>query len=471
MRLVNERMATDQTDRLESWKEIAQFIGRDERTAMRWAAQGMPVHRMPAGKRGRIFASRQEISQWLIRQENASAGAEEPRPRGGIPRALYVAAAVLVAAALLLVLFILPPLQHEGARSGKITRITFTSDAVLAWAGHHRLWEHKFARPLDATFWGPSTQLSDFVRILNLSKKKRVVILVAPFRLGPNPTSLFQMDVDCFSNKGALLWSYVPHEKFQFGTEQLDGPWFVTTIHISEIGTKPWLWVAEDHYLWGNSFVVRIDPATGHAVLRYVNTGVLYALNEVHTERGTFLLAGGFNNEYSAGILAVINEKKPFAASPQTAGSRHQCVSCSRGVPDEYFVFPRTTINRLEGIYQDPVTLIQVHGEQVQVHKLESRGVVDANTVYHFRASPIFRPVSLRYDSSYDMLYRQFEKAGKIRSPIAEASERLHPPPISLWTPAKGWEDYNVRPQGIVAATPHRISTPPHYFLPTTPTN
>ena len=46
-------------DELQSWKEIGAFIGRDERTAMRWAKdQGMPVSRIPGGARGRVYGSR-----------------------------------------------------------------------------------------------------------------------------------------------------------------------------------------------------------------------------------------------------------------------------------------------------------------------------------------------------------------------------------------------------------------------------
>lgn len=465
-------MANDKSDRLESWKEIAQFIRRDKRTAMRWAAQGMPVHRVPSGKRGRIFASREEISQWLNKRENAAPRSGTSRSASIISRPRYVAISALVAAVLLFLFLVLQPFSSGNTHSRLVTRVTFTANAVLAWAGKQPLWKHTFARPLDAEFWGPRNELPDFVRIVDLSKgDKREVILVAPFRLGSDPDSLFQMDVDCFSNSGKLLWSYVPHERFQFGVNELDGPWFVTTLHVSQIGAKAWLWVAEEHYLWGNSFVVRINPETGHAVLRYVNTGALYALNEVETTRGTELLAGGFNNEYSAGILAVINEQKPMASSPQTPGTRHQCVSCSRGVPDEYFVFPRTEINRLEGIYEDPVTLIQVSGDNVEVHKLESRGVADANTIYQFSTNPTFRPVSLRYDSSYKMLYREFQKEGKIRSAIADASEQLHPLPISVWTPTGGWENYAVHPHGDVAVKAVPIRRPPHYFLPGAPEN
>lgn len=52
--------------RLDSWKEIAVFFGRDERTVKRWERQrGLPVRRVPGGQRSRVFAYAQELDQWL----------------------------------------------------------------------------------------------------------------------------------------------------------------------------------------------------------------------------------------------------------------------------------------------------------------------------------------------------------------------------------------------------------------------
>ena len=51
---------------LNSWKEIAQFLGRGVRTVQRWEeCWGMPVHR-PAGKsRSAVVAFADELSAWL----------------------------------------------------------------------------------------------------------------------------------------------------------------------------------------------------------------------------------------------------------------------------------------------------------------------------------------------------------------------------------------------------------------------
>src|SRR4029077_9088615 len=51
--------------RLDSWKEIADYLKRDTRTAIRWEERGLPVHRVPGGKRQAVFAYQQEIDAWL----------------------------------------------------------------------------------------------------------------------------------------------------------------------------------------------------------------------------------------------------------------------------------------------------------------------------------------------------------------------------------------------------------------------
>jgi CheY-like chemotaxis protein/predicted DNA-binding transcriptional regulator AlpA len=51
---------------LNSWKEVAQYVGRSERTIQRWEREfGFPVHR-PAGKlRSSIIAVAAEIDEWI----------------------------------------------------------------------------------------------------------------------------------------------------------------------------------------------------------------------------------------------------------------------------------------------------------------------------------------------------------------------------------------------------------------------
>jgi hypothetical protein len=52
--------------RLDSWKEIANFFDRDERTVKRWEKErGLPVYRVPGSARGGVFAYAEELAEWL----------------------------------------------------------------------------------------------------------------------------------------------------------------------------------------------------------------------------------------------------------------------------------------------------------------------------------------------------------------------------------------------------------------------
>lgn len=58
-----ERNTPEKT--LESWKQIAAYLRRSERTVRRWEAnEGLPVHRHEHDKQDTVFAYRHEIAAW-----------------------------------------------------------------------------------------------------------------------------------------------------------------------------------------------------------------------------------------------------------------------------------------------------------------------------------------------------------------------------------------------------------------------
>ena len=67
------------TDRLDSWKEIASYLGRNERTVIRWEKlNGLPVHRIPGGQRKAVFAFREELDAWLTGADGETPTAQTP---------------------------------------------------------------------------------------------------------------------------------------------------------------------------------------------------------------------------------------------------------------------------------------------------------------------------------------------------------------------------------------------------------
>ena len=65
---------------LDSWKAIAGYLKRDQRTVRRWERGGLPVHRHMHKSRASVYAFKSEIDAWWqrdrVRLEAGEAGTE-----------------------------------------------------------------------------------------------------------------------------------------------------------------------------------------------------------------------------------------------------------------------------------------------------------------------------------------------------------------------------------------------------------
>lgn len=77
--------------RLDGWKAIANYFRRDRTTVMRWARdRNLPVHRLPGGVQGSVFALESELAAWAVafsdlhpNEAATAAGAPRPAPAAG----------------------------------------------------------------------------------------------------------------------------------------------------------------------------------------------------------------------------------------------------------------------------------------------------------------------------------------------------------------------------------------------------
>ena len=73
-----------ENDRLDSWKEIAAYLKRDESTVRRWGKSGLPVHRHVHRSRAAVYAYKKELDAWWKQgreangPENGTAEAAQP---------------------------------------------------------------------------------------------------------------------------------------------------------------------------------------------------------------------------------------------------------------------------------------------------------------------------------------------------------------------------------------------------------
>jgi len=100
--------------RLDSWKEIAAYLGRDVTTVQRWEKrESMPVHRHVHAKRGSVYALAPELDAWMKtrrRRQNLETAvelaADHPSPPALRPR-IWIAAAAVAVIILLVALYIM----------------------------------------------------------------------------------------------------------------------------------------------------------------------------------------------------------------------------------------------------------------------------------------------------------------------------------------------------------------------------
>jgi len=73
--MLDDRRKCPPNRRLDSWKEIAAYFGRDERTVKRWEKErGLPIRRLP-GARGGVYAFTDDLASWM---ETRSSGKPNP---------------------------------------------------------------------------------------------------------------------------------------------------------------------------------------------------------------------------------------------------------------------------------------------------------------------------------------------------------------------------------------------------------
>lgn len=93
-------MTGNEQERLESWKQIAAYLGKSERTVRRWQqVEGLPVHRHQHQQRGSVWAFRGELDDWLAGRRLSPEQTIEPPGRLSLPLWQWTVATAFLAAA------------------------------------------------------------------------------------------------------------------------------------------------------------------------------------------------------------------------------------------------------------------------------------------------------------------------------------------------------------------------------------
>jgi hypothetical protein len=437
------------SQRLDSWKAISDYLGRDERTVRRWEKElGLPVRRVP-GRRGHsVFAYVSEIESWLRTNPPAQASTEHEGTRDtavlvpaqvppeaamdqALPTKPFARRLGLVAAAVLLAGLAWRGLPPRGP--ARALRVQATASAVVATdAADAEVWRYSF--PADERAYLPDRGSA----IVPVDDATKGTLVVVAGRVRQSDGANLSGQVLWIDPAGARRHTATLDDHLRFRNTAYGAPWSLTEGRLSP-GVNGRLAVAAHHYTWWPG-VVGIFDGELRRIGTFVNAGWVEGVRWVTQDR---LVVAGFSNAHDGGMVALLGPDSLDGQSPEPAASAFHCDTCGAGAPVRYVVLPRSELNRLTGSGFNRARL-QVSGDRVQIRTDE---VVEgdasiADAVYEFTAS--LDLVSASFSDRYWDVHRALEAQGKIGHTREQCPYRDGPNTLLVWEAQTGWRQVAV---------------------------
>lgn len=450
--------------RLDSWKEIAAYLERDVRTVRRWEKErGLPVHRVPGGERGAVFAYRAEVDVWLKGAGNKAAGdgpsaAASPvsvelgpdavglgvaRPAinisGQAPAVAAWPGRYWAAVTLLCGLAVGGYWLWHSWYGGPAVDASFVGNSLVARNRRGEVsWTYPFSEPLDPN----ADNLRQRIAIVDLGPDRKGDVLAAvPFAVQGQAKSPGDA-LYCFSSEGKLRWRHSFNDTLRFGENEYGPPWVAMPPSVIS-GKRLAIWAGAREADYSPSALVELDR-DGHRLAQFVNWGHIAVVGHVRNSSGSFILAGGISNQCDCAMLAVLEEDAASGSSPPL-GPAYNCENCPPGRPYRYFLFPRSELTQLSGAAYNNVKLIRVEGGRVKVFAQETynREVPGPDWI-KYELSDSLVPQSFTVSDHFWTQHRQFEVEGKLHHTVEQCPERTHPRKVRMWSAERGWEEIAV---------------------------
>lgn len=426
-------MSQPPSDRLDSWKAIADFLQRDVRTVHRWEKTlALPVRRVPGARGHSVFAYVSEIEAWL-----KTAPLESNPAETAVVRSQWRTRGWQVAAAAATVLAVTGlAWRGRGLSAGDaLVDVRVTPTAVVAVdAGGTELWRYPFSREEPASSI-PGRQTPEW-----LTSGKNASVLVATanrMRVGDDVMSSGQLLWLTAAGRLERTFSFDDH--LTFGAGEFGAPWLINDFRVIGPKDASLIAVAGRHLQWWPSVVTVLDRQ-GTRRGSFVNAGWIQSLHWVTRDR---LLIGGFSNLRDAGMVALLDSNALDGQSPAPEGSAFHCQSCGAGTPLRYVTLPRSELNRVTGSRFNGVVLEPTGGTMIarttEALINDTQGV---DVLYEF--SPALDLVRASYSDQYWQLHEALEAQGKITHTRAQCPDRDGPRQIDVWEPRTGWRTVKI---------------------------
>jgi hypothetical protein len=381
---------------LDSWKEVADYLGITVRTAQKWESEwALPIQRKP-GARGRIFAYSDELDNWKeCTFQKARNGRRDPPSR---LRFYVLSIAVLAVIAMALGVW-----AHVFGRNEPFSFRVERFALVVNDSKGQEIWRKPFSQPLDESIY-----VNKGVTICDIDGDghQEVLFMHHPSELTSEGATLI-----CFNWRGNQKWRFVPGREVHSATESFPRPyrvWSMAPIKLQREGIYAVV-ITSIHTPMYPTQVALLSAADGHLLRDYWHSGYLehILVTDFDGDGQDDILLGGCNNAYNAATLIMLDPHTMGGASVEE-DSRNQLVGFGPGTEKVRILFPRSCINRkFENRNWVSSLELDEKGLRVNIGEYTESGGRVASSIYKFDHT--FRVVNCQFGDDFRIRHAELE--------------------------------------------------------------
>ena len=324
---------------LAGWKAIATHLDVSIRTAQHHEHLGLPVRRLDAGQKSRVWAYPSELEAW---KRHSSPKLAAPATRTGKPSRWLFYSLQVVGALALVSLGLYLNLPSKGPPAA--FRIE-SSDLTIADASGRVLWRYAFPLAVDPDSY---SRFFGFERCtwgdIDGDGRPETLFAYLPLQPARNGATLL-----CFSPAGKILWRFTPGRAIPDARQTLVPPYLISGVEVIPPSLRsPARVVLTSHHYYGYPNQVAVLDSHGKLVGEYWHTGHLLhmAQADLDGDGNQEILLTGVNNGYNLATLVVLDAHRLSGASPAPEGDPNRFQGLGPGLEKAVVLFPRSCLAR-----------------------------------------------------------------------------------------------------------------------------
>jgi hypothetical protein len=385
---------------LTSWKETADYLGVNVRTAQRWEQQkGLPVKRT-SGERGRVMASSYELDRW--RAANLAC----PKPWSNV-RFLRVYG-LATSTGLLIALGVMLGVWLHAPRVGPPVRLRVEDKEIVVADGEGKeRWRHRFPTAIDAG--------ASWFGHLGANTNTDTLLVV-------HSRPLATSQLLCFSETGKLRWAFDPGKRSADG--KLPSP-PVSSIDSFRVlpaskESPQRIVLSASH---GSNYpdqVAVLDPV-GQLIGEYWHSGHLGAMEIApFGPNGSLRVAlAGVDQGRRRATLILLDPGNVHGASVEDDNT-YNWTGLGSGTETAILWFERSCVNQATGEFNDATEISLLPGG-LQVVVRESR---ESKAYVTYVLDKDLNLTSVEGSPGFQALHRRLEQTGQLKHKFSEDEVR-----------------------------------------------